>query len=190
MLTSTKGLGGNAGAHRGCTSGWKAGQSPRRRCLVAERRRSSSTEALRWSSGRLGCRARLAASLGRSTRAQRGPWFHGGEQSDGGPITCVGIFGEISACTGGRSRGSELGVVPGYGAELLRRSGVERRSGLRDGLRTLGSSAKGREGATGAHRGLVSGRDAVQGGRRRGPAVELGTVHGRRSGKESMQGIS
>jgi len=55
------------------------------------------------------------------------------------------------------------------------RNGVEPRPGLRDGPRTLGSSAVGREGATSAHRGFVSGWDAVQWRRCR----SLAASHGR-----------
>ena len=55
-----------------------------------------------------------------------------------------------------------------------RRNGVEHRPGLRYGPRTLGSSAVGREGATSAHRGFVSSRDAVQCHRCRSPAASHG----------------
>ena len=57
---------------------------------------------------------------------------------------------------------------------VRRRNGVEHCPGLRDGPRTLGSSAVGREGATSAHRGFVSGRDVVQWRRCQIPAASHG----------------
>ena len=59
-----------------------------------------------------------------------------------------------------------------------RRSGGVRRSGLCGHLLALGSSATGRGGASGAHRGFLSGRKAAQGSMASSPVA----AHGRSSG--------
>ena len=103
---------------------------------------------------------------------------------------CSGVETWAQKSRGASAKRRQASTGLAWGCEVLQRvrhgklrhqrqrSGGVRRSGLCFGLLTLGSSATGRGGATGAHRGFLSGRKAVQGS----TALSLVVAHGQSLG--------